>query len=224
MPQHVEKLAVLFADICGSTALYENFGDDFARKIISRCIDTMTGKISAYQGKLIKTIGNEIMVTFPSAEAALHAACAMQLAVVNERPSDGVPLQIRIGFNYGEVVKESDDVFGNTVNVAARVAAITRAGQVLATQAVVNALPPNLQNRLRQIMRAEFKGKQEHQRFTRLSASRKTPRIPVSGCRYIASLRTITPRCCCIIATSRSRSTRNAGVWHWDGESLATSS
>ena len=163
MPQHVEKLAVLFADICGSTALYENFGDDLARKIISRCIDTMTGKISAYQGKLIKTIGDEIMVTFPSAEAALHAACAMQLAVANERPSDGVPLQIRIGFNYGEVVKESDDVFGNTVNVAARVAAITRAGQVMATQAVVNALPPNLQNRLRQIMRAEFKGKQEYQ-------------------------------------------------------------
>jgi adenylate cyclase len=162
MSQRVEKLAILFADICGSTALYENLGDDLARKMISRCINTMAGKISVYQGTLIKTIGDEIMVTFPSAEAAFHAACAMQVAVENDRPSDGIPLHIRIGFNYGEVIKEPDDVFGNTVNVAARVASITRAGQIMATQAVFNALPPYLLNKMHQIMRAEFKGKQEH--------------------------------------------------------------
>lgn len=162
MSKHVEKLAILFADICGSTALYENLGDDLARKMISRCINTMSAKASAYQGTLIKTIGDEIMVTFPSAEAAFYAACAMQKAVENDRPSEGVPLHIRIGFNYGEVLKESNDVFGNTVNVAARVAAITRAGQIMATQDVFSALPPGLQNKMRQIMRAEFKGKQEH--------------------------------------------------------------
>ena len=162
MPQHIEKLAILFADICGSTALYENLGDDLARKMISRCINTMAGKISVYQGTLIKTIGDEVMVTFPSAEAAFYAACAMQVAVENDRPLDGIPLHIRIGFNYGEVIKESNDVFGNTVNVAARVAAITRADQIMATQAVFDALPPDLRNNMRQIMRAEFKGKQEH--------------------------------------------------------------
>ena len=163
MPQHVEKLAVLFADICGSTSLYENLGDDLARKMISRCINTMADKISVYQGTLIKTIGDEVMVTFPSAEAAFHAACEMKVAVENDHPSEGIPMQIRIGFNYGEVIKESNDVFGNTVNIAARVTAITRAGQILTTQAVFNALPPDLQNKLRQIMRAEFKGKQEYQ-------------------------------------------------------------
>jgi adenylate cyclase len=161
MSQHLEKLAVLFADICGSTALYENLGDDLARKTISRCINTMVGKISVYQGTLIKTIGDEIMVTFPSAEAAFHAACAMQAAVANEQPSNGVPLHIRIGFNYGEVINETGDVFGNTVNVAARVAAITRAGQIMSTQAVFDAVPGDLRNKMRQIMRAEFKGKQE---------------------------------------------------------------
>jgi len=163
MSQHVENLAVLFADICRSTALYENLGDDLARKTISRCIDTMAGKIPVYQGTLIKTIGDEIMVTFPSAEAAFHAACEMKFAVENDRPSGSAPLQIRIGFNYGEVIKESDDVFGNTVNVAARVTSITRAGQIMTTQAVFDALPPDLRNKLRQIMRAEFKGKQEYQ-------------------------------------------------------------
>jgi adenylate cyclase len=162
MAQRLEKLAILFADICGSTALYEKLGDDLARKIISRCINTMTSKISVYQGKLVKTIGDEVMVTFPSAEAAFHAACAMQLAVENNQPLDDIPLHIRIGFNFGEVIQESDDVFGNTVNVAARVAAITRAGQIMSTQAVFIALPPDMKNRMRQVLRAEFKGKQEY--------------------------------------------------------------
>jgi adenylate cyclase len=161
MSQRLEKLAVLFADICGSTALYEKLGDDLARKTISRCINTMTSKASDYQGTLVKTIGDEIMATFPSAEAAFNAACAMQAAVANEQPSNGVPLHIRIGFNYGEVIKEADDVFGNTVNIASRVAAITRAGQSMTTQAVFDALPDNLRSKMRKIMRAEFKGKQE---------------------------------------------------------------
>ena len=162
MAQHLEKLAVLFADICGSTALYEKLGDDLARKTILRCINTMTGKISAYQGKLVKTIGDEIMVTFPSAEAAFHAACAMHSAVESDQPLNNIPLHIRVGFNFGEVIKEGDDVFGNTVNLAARVAAITRAGQIMSTQAVFDALPTELRNRMRQILRAEFKGKQEY--------------------------------------------------------------
>jgi class 3 adenylate cyclase len=161
MPQSVEKLAVLFADICGSTSLYENLGDDLARKLIFQCINTMSDKIFAGQGTLIKTIGDEVMATFPSAEAAFHAACAIRAAVENIQPIEGVPLHIRIGFNYGSVIKESNDVFGNTVNVASRVTAITRAGQIMATQAVFDDLPVDLRKSMRQILRAELKGKQD---------------------------------------------------------------
>jgi adenylate cyclase len=157
----MEKLAVLFADVCGSTALYEKLGDDLARQLIMRCISTMSGKIAVYQGTLIKTIGDEIMCVFPNAEAAFHAACAMQIAIENDRPLNGTSMHIRIGFNYGDVIHEHNDVFGNTVNVAARVAAITRAGQIMTTQVVFDALPFVLQNRMRQILRAEFKGKQD---------------------------------------------------------------
>ena len=161
-PQHIEKLAVLFADICGSTALYDKLGDDLARRLIARCIATMVSEIPVQQGTLIKTIGDEIMCTFPSAEAALRAACAMQGAVESDRPLDGHQMHIRIGFHYGDVILESGDIFGDTVNVAARVAAITRASQIMTTLAVVNALPPDLRDKTRQVMRAEFKGKQEH--------------------------------------------------------------
>ncbi len=161
MPQHIEKLAVLFADICGSTALYDKLGDNLARRLIAQCVATMIGEISAYHGTLVKTIGDEAMCTFPSAEAALHAACAMQRAVESGSYEGNHPMHIRIGFNYGEVIREAGDVFGDTVNVAARVAAITRASQIMTTQAAVSALPPELREKTRQIMRAEFKGKQE---------------------------------------------------------------
>ncbi|OGS80145.1 MAG: hypothetical protein A2Z94_01935 [Gallionellales bacterium GWA2_55_18] len=161
MPQHTEKLAVLFADICGSTALYDNLGDDMARRLIARCIATMTGEIPAYQGVLVKTIGDEIMCTFPSAEAAFNAACAMQHAVEHGKAEDNQQMHIRVGFHYGDVIRESGDVFGDTVNVAARVAATARASQIMTSKAVVDALPPSLHERTRQVMRAEFKGKQE---------------------------------------------------------------
>jgi class 3 adenylate cyclase len=157
----MEKLAVLFADICGSTALYDKLGDDLARRLIARCIATMTNEIHACQGILVKTIGDEIMCTFPSADAAMNAACAMQRAVEHGTPEEGIPMHIRIGFHYGDAIREAGDVFGDTVNVAARVAAITRASQIMTTRAVVDTLPHDLRDKTRQIMRAEFKGKQE---------------------------------------------------------------
>src|SRR3989304_946417 len=83
MTQNIQKLAVLFADVCGSTALYDNLGDVLARRLIAGGIATVPAEIPAHQGVLVKTIGDEIMCTFPSAESALNAACAMQRAVKN---------------------------------------------------------------------------------------------------------------------------------------------
>ena len=162
MTQPKEKLAVLFADVCGSTELYENIGDLQARLLITQSIKAMVNQVSAHQGTLIKTIGDEIMCTFPSAEAAFNAACAMQVALESERVSNNNPLHIRIGFHYGDVILESGDVFGDTVNTAARVASITRADQIMTTHATTDALPPELKEKTRHIQRAELKGKQKH--------------------------------------------------------------
>jgi class 3 adenylate cyclase len=161
MSQQMEKLAVMFADICGSTALYDSVGDTQARHLISWCISTMTHEIIPFQGCLIKTIGDEIMCTFPSVEAAFKAACAIQNAVRNKRPADIIALHVRVGFHYGEVLQEGGDVFGDTVNVAARVSGLARTDQIMTTQAVHDALPFRLQNQTHQIMSAELKGKQE---------------------------------------------------------------
>lgn len=157
---HQTKLAILFADVSGSTSLYEKLGDVQALSLITQCLDILIKELAPHQGVLIKTIGDEIMCTFPTPENALYAACAMQLAIERERPGGDRPLYIRIGFHYGEVIREGNDVFGDAVNVAARVASITRARQILTTNAVVSILPNDLRDKVRQITRAEFRGKE----------------------------------------------------------------
>lgn len=159
MPGNQEKLAVLFADISGSSDLYERLGDESALQSITHCIGIMTGVLPDYQGTLIKIIGDEVMCTFPTAERAFKAACAMQSAVQKAKYQDGNPMHIRIGFHYGEVIHDSGDVYGDTVNVAARVCATTRASQIIVTQAVVDVLPPDLRDKTSKLVRAEFKDK-----------------------------------------------------------------
>ncbi len=154
-----EALAVLFADISGSSELYEKLGDEQAHQSISQCIGVMTSVLPGYQGTLIKIIGDEVMCTFPTAEQAFHAACAMQSAVENARYQNGEPIHIRVGFHYGKVLRHSGDVYGDTVNLAARVTATTRTSQILVTQAVVDILPPDLREKTSKIERAELKGR-----------------------------------------------------------------
>lgn len=160
MSAEKKKLAILFADISGSTALYDKLGDEAARRLVARCISIMSGGITLFRGTLVKTLGDEIMCTFPSAEAALRAACEMQMSIKTDNKHSSHPLFIRVGFHYGEVLCEEGDVYGDAVNMAARVTDITRTNQIMTTTAVVENLPHELQGKARQIMRAEFKGKQ----------------------------------------------------------------
>lgn len=161
MTQSIEKHSVLFADICGSTSLYDNLGDDIARRLISETLNVMTAEIAPYKGTLIKTIGDEILCIFPTAEAGCQAACAMQNAVKGMPPNEYKTMHIRIGFHYGLVICEDNDVYGDIVNVAARVAAYAKADQIITTAAVYEELPPTLKSTAHQVMAAELKGKQE---------------------------------------------------------------
>ena len=161
MPKQVEKLAILFADISGSTALYDTLGDQVARQLVARCLALMISKLAQHRGELVKTIGDEIMCIFPSSEAAMLAACDMQEAVDKDKPGDSTPMFIRIGFHYGEAIREDNDVYGDAVNVAARVTDVARARQIIATVAAVDALPQYCRGKARQIRRTAVKGKQE---------------------------------------------------------------
>ena len=154
-----QSLAVLFADISGSTALYDKLGNELALQLVTRTLDILTREMEVRQGKLIKTIGDEIMCIFPDAAVAVEAARGMQLAIEQQRPGGEQPIYVRIGLHYGEAILEGGDVYGDTVNIAARVTAITRARQIMTTQAVVERLPGKLRVQARPVMRTEFHGK-----------------------------------------------------------------
>lgn len=161
MEQSPVSLAIVFADISGSTRLYELLGDVRARERTSQCLSVLTHVIQQHGGTVIKTIGDEIMSTFPGAEAAVQAACAMQEAVVADVAPGETPLEIRMGLHYGSALVESGDVFGDAVNVAARIVALAKARQILTTRQTVELLAPGLRASTRHTDRALVKGKQE---------------------------------------------------------------
>jgi adenylate cyclase len=134
MTEHPVR-AFLFADLSGFTALTEAHGDDDAAGVAERFIDVARGALGAHS-ELVKTIGDEVMIASDSALAALEVTAALYAAVDDE------PLfpTIRAGLHVGPVVCRERDYYGATVNLAARVAAHARAGQVLCTGAVVDAV------------------------------------------------------------------------------------
>lgn len=156
-----QNVAILFADISGSTALYDKFGNERALQLVTSTLNILTREMAMRRGTLIKTIGDEIMCIFPDATTAFEAACAMQQAVEEQRPGGEQPIYVRIGLHYGEVILEGGDAYGDTVNVAARVTAITRARQIMTTQAVVDSLPERYRIQTRSVMRTGFRGKAE---------------------------------------------------------------
>lgn len=165
---HEARLAVLFADVSGSTQLYDTLGDARARSIVARCVAIMTEMTQRHRGTVIKTIGDEVMSTFPDAAAAAEAAMDMQEAITGQMVVDGRPLAIRIGFHIGPTLREDDDVFGDAVNLAARLVGQAKAGQVLTSGEAYSELPARLRQLCRLIDRAAVRGRREEVAFHEL--------------------------------------------------------
>jgi adenylate cyclase len=154
------EVAVLFADVVGSTRLFELMGDLRARDMITTCLDVMRTATEQHNGTVIKTIGDEIMATFASADDALNAAAQMQkqIAEHTELRVEGQPVSIRVGCHFGPVVLETRDVFGASVHTANRMTSQAKAGQIMTTAATVDRLSPEWRSAVRQIDVATIRG------------------------------------------------------------------
>ncbi len=165
MAAKTTNLTILFADISGSTRLYELLGDAPARAKVAGCLEMLTDVTERFGGTVIKTIGDEIMCTFPDAETAVNASCEMHEMLeddVTEQTAAGpISLAIRVGLHHGPAILEAGDVFGDAVNVAARMASMSKAGQIITTQLTVEELSPILKASTRFIDRAPVKRKKE---------------------------------------------------------------
>ena len=151
--------AILFADIAGSTRLYDTLGDTIAKRLVDECIQLMRDIVTQYGGRVVKTIGDEVMCVLPNADSACLAATDMQLKISAMPVVSGVQRAIRAGFHAGPVIEENNDVFGDSVNLAARMAGLAKAMQIITTQATVEQLSPLLRRSTRGIAALSIKGK-----------------------------------------------------------------
>jgi class 3 adenylate cyclase len=155
------EVAILFADVVGSTKLYEQLGDLRARDMVGVCIEVMRAATDQNHGTVIKTMGDEVMSTFPTADDALNAAAQMQKQI-SQHPAlkvDEHTVAIRIGCNFGPVVLENRDIFGSAVHTANRMTSQAKAGQIMTTATMVEHLSTDWRASVRQIDIATLKGR-----------------------------------------------------------------
>jgi hypothetical protein len=131
---------ILFADVSGSTRLFETKGDVEARRLIASVLDALSAVCGQHGGRVIKTIGDEVMCTLPSALDGLAAACDMQRKMARDADFVRDNLAVRIGLHHGEALDESGDVFGDAVNIAARMTTLAKREQIVTTAATADAI------------------------------------------------------------------------------------
>jgi len=154
------RRAILFADVCDSTSIYETLGDARALAAINRLFAVLAKQVKASKGSIVKTLGDGMVCQFATPDAAMRAACDMQeAAVALTSPTLRRELAIKIGFTYGPVVPKGGDVFGDTVNVCSRLVGIANPHQVLTTQETVDALSPGLRKRCRTLPPTRVRGR-----------------------------------------------------------------
>ena len=159
MAEAVSEAAVLFADVSGSTKLYETAGDAVAHAAIEKCVNLMREKTVNAKGRVIKTIGDEVMSAFATADQAADAAIEIQSAISEMPPVGNTQIGVRIGFNHGPVVERDGDVFGDAVNLAARLAGVATKGQIITARDTVMLMSPMLKAATRAITTIQVKGK-----------------------------------------------------------------
>ena len=156
------EVAIVFADVVGSTQLYEKFGDTKASETVALCLDVMKDATYQFNGTVIKTIGDEVMSTFPSVDEAMGAAVLMQSRISAEsRQDDRIAVSIRVGCHYGPVVQEQNDIFGAAVHTANRMTSQAKAKQIVISGETVEMMSKKMQDQTRQIDVATVRGKMD---------------------------------------------------------------
>jgi adenylate cyclase len=155
---------VVFADLVGSTGIFERLGDETAGRFVTQLTTALSKTFEQHKGHVVKLLGDGLFVVFP-AEADALAACIAIQERLHEKPvypgGTGNPVQMQMGIESGEVVHIDGDCYGDAVNSAARLADLAGAAQILTTQRVSDALGPQQQAQLRGLGPMYLRGKSE---------------------------------------------------------------
>jgi|GEM_PF-3754982 len=134
-PSFGSTVTILFSDIRGFTEYTDAYGDASAYRMLQLHNSLLKEQVALYRGHVVKTQGDSYMVSFESARTAVTCAIAIQKAM-SEGRREGAVMQVGIGINTGEPVREGSDFFGGTVNLAARICGVAAPGQILISETV----------------------------------------------------------------------------------------
>lgn len=136
-----KSVTILFTDVEGSTSYWDRHGDIKGRLMIDQHNRIVFPIIRQFQGKIIKTIGDAVMASFRDPEYAMKAAIAIQQALEKKRKDDrSFRMRVRVGVHTGQAIVENKDVFGDAVNVAARIESRGKGDEVLVSGATARAV------------------------------------------------------------------------------------
>lgn len=155
---------VVFADLVGSTSMFERLGDETASRFVTQLVGALSQVFEQHNGRVVKLLGDGLFVVFPQEVDALAACVSIQKRFLDApiRPGgSGAPVQMQMGMESGEVIEIDGDCFGDTVNSAARLADLAGAAQILTTQNVWAALVPLQRASLRSLGPMHLRGKAE---------------------------------------------------------------
>ena len=152
---------VLFVDVCGSVRLYEHLGNDVAMQRIGAQLALLSSVVTEFSGRVVKTIGDELMCVFPDAGHCAGASIEMQERLRAAAQGELEPICFKIGMHSGEVIDKDDDIFGDAVNLAARMVSLANKDQLILTDVMRKDLPAEMQQQCRLLGPIYVKGKQQ---------------------------------------------------------------
>jgi class 3 adenylate cyclase len=156
--------SVVFADLVGSTGIFERLGDETAGHFVTQLTTALAKIFEQHNGRVVKMLGDGLFVVFAEELQALTACIAIQERLLKKpvrAGGSGRPVQMQMGIESGEVVEIQGDCYGDAVNTAARLADLAGADQIFTTQRVREALPPKEQEQLRSLGPMYLRGKAE---------------------------------------------------------------
>src|SRR6185503_1283089 len=140
--RHKAKVTIFFTDVVGSMTYFDRFGDTAGLLLLHRHDNLVMRAVEEFRGAVVKTIGDSVMAEFPDPVSAVRAAIAIQQRLLDQNQSV-VPnerLRIRTGINYGAGFRKGNDLFGDAINLAARITKRGGPGQILISNSVREAL------------------------------------------------------------------------------------
>jgi adenylate cyclase len=155
------KTTVMFASFVGMEAVVQAAGDSAAQDAVARCFERIGGAAVSCGGRLAKRMRDKAMILVSTPDAAADAAVAIH-TVVNEFPAVGAQkLSLGIGFHHGPVIQKATDVFGDTVNLAARLGEQAAKGQIITSMETAGGFSPIYRPWVRKLGTVDVKGRSD---------------------------------------------------------------